>query len=139
MIFGGGFLALCFLLAIWVIFFPTQGMKESRREHLLEESQRRRTTQDRKQDQRKKQDASDREFGAWIMAQDFVEQRLKTPSTAKFPLQADRILRSSEGCFIVSSYVDAQNNYGAMVRTHFLCEVCTADGNTWTLKSLSME
>lgn len=77
--------------------------------------------------------------GAWVMAQEFVLKSLKSPSTAKFPFS-----RSSEGVNIstlgnkrysVSGWVDAQNSYGAVVRTKWNCTVVDK-GDTWGLEGV---
>lgn len=54
-----------------------------------------------------------------------VTAMLKAPSTAKFPRgSADNILFSpEENSYTVISYVDAQNSFGAMIRTNYICVV----------------
>lgn len=59
---------------------------------------------------------------AYIMSQRFVERELKAPRTAKFPsFHADGVrVRDLNGCrFSVTAYVDAQNSFGAMMRTNY--------------------
>lgn len=62
---------------------------------------------------------------ATVCAQQEVKAMLKAPSTAKFPWgSADNILYSPERkAFDVISYVDAENSYGAMIRTNYVCTV----------------
>ena len=62
---------------------------------------------------------------ATVCAQQEVTAMLKAPSTAKFPWgSADSILYSPEKkTFDVISYVDAENGYGAMMRTNYVCTV----------------
>lgn len=65
------------------------------------------------------------EVGAFVVSHEFVTRRLKSPSTAKFPRMATdgvRVTRSSECTFLVSSYVDSQNSFGATTRTKYLLE-----------------
>jgi hypothetical protein len=60
------------------------------------------------------------------MCQGFVKDRLMTPSTAKFPsvYSADtKTDKLSLGHYRVRSYVDAQNSFGAQIRTPYVCEV----------------
>jgi predicted nucleic acid-binding Zn ribbon protein len=59
-------------------------------------------------------------------AQNFVKSALKTPSTAQFPglvfgRNEYRISKDHE-LITVSSYVDAQNAFGAMIRSNFLVQ-----------------
>lgn len=78
---------------------------------------------------------------ASLMAEHFVEQRLKSPSTAKFgPYRDMTIAPTGEQCeFLVSSYVDAQNSFGAMMRTNFTAVVrYKPDTNKWQMVSLDM-
>ena len=62
---------------------------------------------------------------AYVMSKQFVTQQLKSPSTAKFPdfgsegVEA-RFLGKEAGCkHYVEGYVDAQNAYGATVRSSY--------------------
>jgi hypothetical protein len=53
-----------------------------------------------------------------------VKQSLKAPRTAKFPWTGvDAVQESWGGRFSYRSYVDAENSFGAMIRTRFECEV----------------
>ncbi|MEZ5715195.1 MAG: hypothetical protein R3D85_08510 [Paracoccaceae bacterium] len=58
---------------------------------------------------------------AFVMSQDFVKRQLKAPSTAEFPAGRGNYRSQAVGdcTFRVSSYVDAQNGFGAMLRTHY--------------------
>ena len=79
---------------------------------------------------------------AYVMAQDFVSARLKAPATADFPSIAsgDPTVLPIAGCkFIVSSYVDSQNSFGANVRSRFVATLAApVTGDTWRLESLDM-
>lgn len=57
---------------------------------------------------------------ACAYAQLAVESRLKSPSTADFPVCNEKnLIRESDGKITVTSYVDSQNSFGAVVRTPF--------------------
>jgi hypothetical protein len=57
---------------------------------------------------------------AHTMAERYVEDRLKAPSTAKFPRYAGSQVSYIGNCeFVVKSYVDAQNSFGAMLRSDY--------------------
>src|SRR5690606_27387519 len=81
------------------------------------------------------------EFDAYIMAKHFMTESLKAPSTAEFASRHKSVIRLLERDKLkVSSFVDAQNSFGAMLRTHFTI-VMTVDRETqkWVVTSLEME
>lgn len=51
-------------------------------------------------------------------AQSLVEEKLKSPSTAEFPLEGYTVERSNNN-WRVSGYVDAQNGFGATIREYW--------------------
>ncbi len=58
--------------------------------------------------------------GAWAYMQQFVEKKLKSPSSADFPFGGSRhVTPLGGGRYKVDSYVDANNSFGAQLRTHF--------------------
>lgn len=83
---------------------------------------------------------SDRIF-AWVTATHEVEQRLKSPSTAKFPFseEGQDIKEPSPGTFVVNSYVDAENSYGAMMRSNFSVTIKRLSGDNYTVENLSIQ
>lgn len=59
---------------------------------------------------------------AYVMSQNFVKQRLKSPASADFPYMNGRGVVSvpDEECnFFVSAYVDSQNGFGAKIRAYY--------------------
>jgi hypothetical protein len=63
----------------------------------------------------------DRTTDAKICARDIVENNLKSPSTAKHPNFSEMTVRHIEGNnYKVYSYVEAQNGFGAMVKTNYV-------------------
>lgn len=57
---------------------------------------------------------------AWICAQDVAEQSLKSPSTAKFCSIMDvDVYDQGNNNYAIIGYVDAENSYGAKMRTNF--------------------
>lgn len=59
-------------------------------------------------------------------AKSYVEQGLKAPSTADFPsqfLSSDWKVNRKDDVVTVSSYVDAQNSFGAMIRSNFIVQI----------------
>jgi len=68
---------------------------------------------------------SNNKFTAYRYASDFVKQRLKSPSTAKFPgtIEKDSHITEYAGTYIINSWVDSQNSFGAMIRSNFSCKI----------------
>lgn len=64
-----------------------------------------------------------KEAEATYYIEEAVKSRLKSPATADFPYFTDAILSTNDGHFSVTSYVDSQNGFGAVIRTKFYCEV----------------
>lgn len=78
--------------------------------------------------------------GAWTVCTDAVRDRLKAPRTAKFPWGfTDRVTHLGEGKYRARAYVDAQNAFGAMLRTNFDCTVQWAGGDRWRIEELVVE
>lgn len=77
------------------------------------------------------------EFGAQVMCEQFVEDRLKAPATADFPSSSEYVVSGSGNSYTVQGYVDAENSFGAKIRTNFVCEVRDNGDDTWNLVSLS--
>ena len=71
------------------------------------------------------------QYGAYGACKDFVKQALKAPATASFPDYWDRDgeidVVGSATDFTVRSHVDAENSFGAALRTPFTCKVATTD------------
>lgn len=58
---------------------------------------------------------------AYVMSQEFVKRQLRAPSTAEFPIWPDEYQSQALGeCrYMVDSFVDAQNGFGAMLRSYY--------------------
>jgi hypothetical protein len=80
-------------------------------------------------------------IGAFVMSQQFLKDRLKAPSTAKFPLyDAACVTDLGDGRYKVTSYVDAQNSFGAMLRTRYVCVLRkSTDGDQWNLELINTQ
>lgn len=67
---------------------------------------------------------------AYNYAEDFVKQRLKSPSTAEFPglfEKADHITELGNEEYRINSWVDSQNGFGAIIRSKFSCKIIFKD------------
>ena len=71
---------------------------------------------------------------ACVMAQLMIEGQLKAPSTAEFQWCHDAdILYFGNQTYKVYSYVDAQNSFGAMIRTKYWVRLID-QGETWHME-----
>jgi hypothetical protein len=77
---------------------------------------------------------------AYIIIEDFVEGCLKAPGTAKFPGifdgKLDHVSPIGNHSYIIRSYVDSQNGFGALIGTRFVGEIKQISDNEWRLVSL---
>jgi hypothetical protein len=76
------------------------------------------------------------------MAQKLVKKQLVAPGTAEFPglfESANHVRQVGKGRFQIHSWVDAQNGFGASIRTNYSCVMVTPDGETWQMESLQMQ
>jgi len=79
---------------------------------------------------------------AYVMAQGFVKKRLKAPSSAKWPGMFDAIDHAKHvygQVYVVRSWVDAQNSFGAMLRMNYECRLEQISEHDWKLLSLEMD
>lgn len=76
----------------------------------------------------------------YIMAQGIVEQGLKNPRSAKFPsiiTRPEEISMAKNGDIIaVQSYVDAQNSFGATVRSNWTAQFMVVNISTYSHEPL---
>ena len=66
--------------------------------------------------------ADDEKGACWALAEDVVKANLKSPSSAKFPFSygSDGVSMTKSGnLYTVSAWVDAENSYGAELRSDF--------------------
>lgn len=74
---------------------------------------------------------------AFVMSQNFVKQRLRAPSTAKFPSVTNDGVRTQylgDCTHRVQAFVDSQNGFGATIRTRYQAELRKQpDANSWNL------
>jgi hypothetical protein len=73
------------------------------------------------------------EIDACVQSTHIVENNLKSPSSAKFPWVCSAF-RTPAGAWSVHSYVDAQNSFGAMIRTNYIWTAeYNKDKNEWNI------
>lgn len=54
---------------------------------------------------------------------ELVTRQLKAPSTASFGPRGPRSVRQGASGYIAEGWVDAQNSFGAMIRTEWVCDI----------------
>lgn len=78
-------------------------------------------------------------LAAYIMSQEFVKDRLISPSTAKFPsYRDDFVTHLGDGRYLVKAYVDAENIFGAKIRNYYTVTLRYVGGNKWQLESIQI-
>jgi galactitol-specific phosphotransferase system IIB component len=83
----------------------------------------------------------DRSFYAKSYIEGLIKTQLKSPSTAKFPgtLDTDYVIRQlDDQMYVVSSWVDSQNSFGAMIRTKYLGSVQQVAKEKWEVIDLEI-
>ena len=80
-------------------------------------------------------------YSAIAIAEKFVKQSLKAPSTAEFsPMDETKINIFEDNDVWVDGYVDAQNSFGAMLRSRYSVKMKYNPNNrTFTLTSINIE
>jgi len=77
---------------------------------------------------------------AWVIAKQFVLDKLISPSTAKFngAARSPYVVYLGDARYRVTASVDSQNSFGAMLRTEFVVIVRAErdEHQTWTLENL---
>lgn len=88
-----------------------------------------------------KKDFSD-SIDAQVYAKEYIKQRLKAPSTAKWQDSADVAVAKIEGSknkWLVQGYVDSQNSYGAMLRMQYWVTLRKSSNGTWSVIKLQTQ
>lgn len=73
---------------------------------------------------------------AYIMAQQILKKQLKAPSTAKFQKQWDGVkvvYYTNTDTYGITFWVDAQNSFGAMLRTTYNVNMKKTDEKHWKM------
>lgn len=102
---------------IGILFFLTIGFYTFSNFLLTSNPKYKPLTEAQKKDRQQKNDAA-------LNAQLLVKGKLKSPSTAKFPpTSTAKITKSATDTWIVTSYVDSQNGFGAMIRNNWVAKI----------------
>ncbi|HDK7176616.1 TPA: hypothetical protein PTV31_003234 [Clostridium botulinum] len=81
--------------------------------------------------------ARHKKFDVYKATTGLIEQKLKSPSTAKFQEFDEKLVRDLGGDqYKVSGYVDAENGFGANIRSNWHCTVrIEGEGNNRKIKT----
>lgn len=75
------------------------------------------------------------EVSAFVQCKNFVNDRLRAPASADFPLLDRSSWDMGNNTWVVKSHVDSQNGFGAMIRSKWYCKVQHVGGNTLDQRS----
>ena len=65
---------------------------------------------------------------ALIESRQFIEKRLKAPSTADFSYESEKsVEKINDTTFLVTGYVDSENSFGAKLRNNYSCKIVYLD------------
>ncbi|MCF4151791.1 hypothetical protein L2W58_08240 [Dethiosulfovibrio sp. F2B] len=73
------------------------------------------------------------EIGAFIWSKTFVKDYLKAPSTADFPFFDRESTQLNDSTWVIKSYVDSQNSFGAIIRTRYIATMHYKGNDHWEL------
>ncbi len=78
-------------------------------------------------------------IGAFVMSQQFVEERLVSPGSAEFPWYGDEMVTAKgKEEYRVRSYVDSQNKFGALIRIEYTCTMKYLGKDRWQCEDLNL-
>jgi hypothetical protein len=77
------------------------------------------------------------QYGAQVMCENFIKDQLKSPGSADFSNETTT-MGATDKLWEVAGDVDAENSFGASLRSHFTCVVrYTPSDEYWHLVSLT--
>lgn len=71
---------------------------------------------------------SDTYISCYTYSQDLVKKKLKSPKSADFPWYSDNFIKEKGDTITVTAYVDADNSFGASVRTNYIATIKVKNG-----------
>ena len=83
-----------------------------------------------------KANVNDAKIMAPVLCEQRVKDTLKSPRSAKFPFVKNVTFDGRTA--VMSSYVDADNSFGAMIRTQYVCTVLYSGGKPGDLENWSI-
>lgn len=67
-------------------------------------------------------------ISCYTFSQNLVKDKLKSPQSAKFPIYSENFISDKGDTIIVSAYVNADNSFGANVKTNYIATITIQDG-----------
>jgi hypothetical protein len=77
------------------------------------------------------------DYDAYAACENWVGEQLRAPSTADFSGHNDSQIVETANGYDIKGYVDAQNGFGAQIRTDWSCSVALV-GDNWELLDLNV-
>lgn len=74
-------------------------------------------------------------FGAEVMCEEFVKDKLQSPASAEF---SDQAHNDSKYGYRVTGIVDSENGFGAMLRADYACELKYVGADKWRAKNVEV-
>ena len=75
----------------------------------------------------KRAQLNDLKIKALVYSHSCIKEKLKAPASADFPSDLKAVSHLNDSIFIINSYVDSQNSFGAMIRTKYTCKITIID------------
>lgn len=78
--------------------------------------------------------SGDQSIGAWILCQERMDSTLKAPASAGYPLISELSVQKVGTTYTFPrAWVDAQNSFGAQIRTFFSCTAIDYE-DSWSVR-----
>lgn len=87
----------------------------------------------------KNHSGSDEYYFACTAAQEEVKQRLKSPSSAKFPVCSEMNITNTGDKWTIIGYVEAQNSFGAMLKSDFTVKIELLGNNKYSVIYINID
>lgn len=92
-----------------------------------------------KEAETKIEDYSNLDSAAYIVSKKYIESILKSPSTADFPFMDFTATHLGDAQYRVTSYVDSENSFGAMIRSDWTILMTYKGGSDTDLSSWELQ
>lgn len=76
--------------------------------------------------------SKDYKLDAYVMSQEFMDDYLKAPSTAKYPWYSEINVVQTGNRYKVEAYVDSDNSFGTKIRTKYYMILERDSDGGWT-------
>ncbi|RZK54742.1 MAG: hypothetical protein EOO87_09650 [Pedobacter sp.] len=89
---------------------------------------------------KKEREAKNMVTKAFVYSKNCVREKLISPITAKFPyVNGSAVTKINDSTFTVSSHVDSQNSFGAMIRRNYKCKIIITAKDIYRCEDLTIE